>query len=30
VLVLPPQADPKSVNKGFFRRVKGFFASMFR
>jgi hypothetical protein len=30
VVVLPPQADPKSVNKGFFRRVKGFFASMFR
>jgi hypothetical protein len=30
VVVLPPQADPKSANKGFFRRVKGFFASMFR
>ncbi len=30
VVVIPPQSDPKSVNKGFFRRVKGFFTSMFR
>jgi hypothetical protein len=30
VVVLPPRPDPKSLNKGFFGRMKGFFASMFR
>jgi hypothetical protein len=29
VVVLPPKLDPKQAHKGFFGKVKGFFASLF-